>query len=340
MRSAPSFAGSCRADRYLGELKMFAQLRKGALAAMLLAGAVMASPAFAADAKDIIYKGDAKCTSCHDENEAVPVLSIAKTKHGVAKDGRVPSCTSCHGESEKHANKPENVKDRPATDRNFGKKSALTADEKSKVCTTCHQGGKHMNWNTSAHSTNDVACTSCHQVHTGHDKVRDKKAQPQVCYTCHKQQRAEVNKPSHHPIPEGKMTCSDCHNTHGSAGKGMLVKDTVNATCFTCHAEKRGPFVHNHQPVVEDCGNCHNPHGTSAESMLKARQPYLCQSCHGFGAHPGNVPGTREIMPGAISANIGPGTGQARGCNNCHTNIHGSNNPSGSQYGGAGRFFR
>ena len=91
MRSAPSFAGSCRADRYLGELKMFAQLRKGALAAMLLAGAVMASPAFAADAKDIIYKGDAKCTSCHDENEAVPVLSIAKTKHGVAKDGRVPS---------------------------------------------------------------------------------------------------------------------------------------------------------------------------------------------------------------------------------------------------------
>ena len=195
---------------------MFAKLRKGVLAALLLAGTVIALPAAAADAKDVIYKGDAKCTSCHDESEAVPVLSIAKTKHGVAKDGRVPSCTSCHGESEKHANKPEDVKERPATDRNFGKKSKLTADEKSKVCTTCHQGGKHMNWNTSAHSTNDVACTSCHQVHTGHDKVRDKKAQPQVCYTCHKQQRADANKPSHHPIPEGKMTCSDCHNTHGS----------------------------------------------------------------------------------------------------------------------------
>ena len=101
-----------------------------------------------AEAKDIIYKGDAKCTSCHDENESVPVLSIAKTKHGVAKDGRVPTCVSCHGESETHANKPEAVKVRPATERNFGKKSKLTADEKSAVCTTCHQGGKHMNWNT------------------------------------------------------------------------------------------------------------------------------------------------------------------------------------------------
>lgn len=334
---------------------MLTQLRKGALASLMLAGICLAAaPAIAADtkaapakaeAKDIIYKGDAKCTSCHDENESVPVLSIAKTKHGVAKDGRVPTCVSCHGESEKHANKPEDVKDRPATDRNFGKKSTLTADEKSKVCTTCHQGGKHINWNTSAHSTNDVACTNCHQIHTGHDKVRDKRAQPEVCYTCHKEQRAQVNKPSHHPIPEGKMTCSDCHNTHGSAGKGLLIKDTVNATCFTCHAEKRGPFIHNHQPVVEDCGNCHNPHGTTADAMLKARQPFLCQQCHGASSHPGNVPSTRANaqpngLPNAVSTNIGPGYAQARGCNNCHTNIHGSNNPSSATSSGAGRFFR
>lgn len=320
---------------------MLKKIRRGALAALVIAGAwLVAMPAQAADEKDIIYKGDAKCTRCHDENEAVPVLSIAKTKHGVAKDGRTPTCVTCHGESEKHANKPEDVKDRPATERNFTKKSKLTADEKSAVCSTCHQGGKHMNWNTSAHANRDVACTSCHQVHTSHDKVRDKRAQPEVCYTCHKQQRAEANKPSHHPIPEGKMTCSDCHNAHGSAGQKMLVKDTTNATCFTCHAEKRGPFVHNHQPVVEDCSNCHNPHGTTAEGMLKSRQPFLCQQCHGESAHPGNVPGTRTNLPNAVSTNIGPGMGQARGCVNCHTNIHGSNSPSNATSSGAGRLFR
>lgn len=328
---------------------MFTNLKRGAFASLLAVGVCLAAvPALAADSKtpvvgskDVIYKGDAKCTSCHDENESVPVLSIAKTKHGVAKDGRTPSCVSCHGESDSHANKPESVKIRPATERNFGKKSKLTASEQSAVCTSCHQGGKHMNWNTSAHSTNDVACTSCHQVHTSHDKVRDKKAQPEICYTCHKQQRADANKPSHHPIPEGKMTCSDCHNSHGSTGQKMLVKDTVNATCFTCHAEKRGPFVHNHQPVSENCSNCHNAHGTAAENLLIARQPFLCQSCHGFSSHPGNVPGTRAgDMKNANSNNIGPGLAQARGCNNCHTNVHGSNNPSNKQQSGAGRFFR
>ena len=320
---------------------MFSTIKKGLLTAAMLAGLGLAAlPAHASDAKDVIYKGDARCTSCHDESEVKPVLSIAKTKHGVAKDGRVPTCVSCHGDSDAHVNKPDDVQVRPATDKAYGKKSHLTADEQSANCTSCHQGGKHMNWNTSAHARNDVSCTSCHQIHTGHDAVRDKREQPEVCYSCHKQQRADANKPSHHPIPEGKMTCSDCHNTHGSTGEKMLIKDTVNATCYTCHAEKRGPFVHNHQPVSDNCSNCHNPHGTTAESMLIARQPFLCQSCHGAVSHPGNVPGVRENLPKAISANIGPGVAQGRGCMNCHANIHGSNNPSGLQSGGAARYFR
>lgn len=325
-------------------------LRQLFASCMLLGALAGTSAAVAADApvapgakppaKDLVLKGDAKCTSCHDESDEPKLLHIGKTKHGTVADGRTPSCTNCHGESDLHTNNPAKLKERPATDRNFSKASKTSAEEKSAACTTCHQGGKHMNWNTSAHATRDVSCTSCHQVHTGKDKVRDKRTQPEVCYTCHKQQRAEANKPSHHPIPEGKMTCSDCHNAHGSAGPKMLVKDTTNATCYTCHAEKRGPFVHNHQPVVEDCGNCHNPHGTTADAMLKARQPFLCQQCHGTSAHPGNVPGVRQNMPNAVSANIGPGMAQARGCSNCHTNIHGSNSPANTPSTGPARFFR
>jgi predicted CXXCH cytochrome family protein len=268
-------------------------------------------------AKDLVLKGDAKCTSCHDETDEPKLLHIGKTKHGTVADGRTPSCSNCHGDSDLHTNNPAKLKERPPTDRNFSKTSKTSAEDKSAACTTCHQGGKHMNWNTSAHATRDVSCTSCHQIHTGKDKVRDKRTQPEVCYTC-----------------------SDCHNAHGSAGPKMLVKDTTNATCFTCHAEKRGPFVHNHQPVVEDCGNCHNPHGTSAEAMLKARQPFLCQQCHADAAHPGNVPAVRSNMPNAVSSNIGPGYAQGRGCSNCHTNIHGSNSPSNATSSGPFRFFR
>lgn len=314
------------------------KLLKKLAALSLCAGLAWGSAALAADApKDLVLRGDAKCTKCHDESDSPKLLAIGKTKHGTKADGRTPTCVSCHGDSDKHVGyKGKDAPPKP--DVFFGK--TASADLKNSACTSCHQGGKHMNWNLSAHASNDVACTSCHNVHAGQDKVRDKRQQADVCYTCHKQQRADANKPSHHPIPEGKMTCSDCHNTHGSTGEKMLIKDTTNATCFTCHAEKRGPFVHNHQPVVEDCSNCHNPHGTTAENMLKSRLPFLCQSCHGTEPHPGNVPSSRVNMPNAASNNIGPGMAQARGCSNCHTNIHGSNNPANASSAGPARFWR
>ena len=112
-----------------------------------------------------------------------------------------------------------------------------------------------------------------------------------------------------------------------------MKRDNVRDTCFQCHAEKRGPFVHNHQPATEDCTICHNPHGTVVESMLKVRPPFLCHECHtphgGFipqviGAQ---VPGNKPTTPNGL----GKGTTnltQGRGCLNCHTEVHGSNNPS------------
>jgi DmsE family decaheme c-type cytochrome len=170
-------------------------------------------------------------------------------------------------------------------------------------------------------------------LHTGHDKVRDKATQAEVCYACHKEQRTQVNKPSHHPIPEGKMTCSDCHNAHGSVGPKLMKRDSVVDTCYTCHMEKRGPFVHNHEPVSEDCSNCHNPHGTVVESMLKARPPFLCHQCHT--PHGGFIP---QLLGAQTAANTNTATNlsgkaktnvtQGRSCMNCHTQVHGTNNPA------------
>lgn len=309
-------------------------------AALLSLACLWAAPSFAAEIqRDLVLKKDAKCTNCHDEADSPEVLGIGKTRHGTQADARTPTCTTCHGASLDHAN--YNGSDKPPKPTHvFGRKSSETAEEKSAVCSTCHQGGKRMHWSSSAHASRDVACTSCHQIHAAQDKVLNRRTQAEVCYTCHKQQRMEMSKLSHHPIPEGKMSCTDCHNPHGSAGQKALLKDGTNATCFTCHPEKRGPFLHNHQPVSDDCGNCHNPHGTSAENLLKSRMPFLCQQCHGSTAHPGNVPGVRSNMPNAVSTNIGPGLGQATGCVNCHTNIHGSNNPSSATSSGAYRLFR
>ena len=96
-------------------------LRATALAlAAVLAAPALAQPAVKTAAaeptarKDLVLRGDAKCTRCHDEGDDFPVLAIGQTRHGVKADGRTPSCTSCHGESDRHVNKPEGVKDRPA----------------------------------------------------------------------------------------------------------------------------------------------------------------------------------------------------------------------------------
>lgn len=114
------------------------------------------------------------------------------------------------------------------------------------------------------------------------------------------------------------MACSSCHDLHGDNPKA-LVKSSTNDTCYTCHMEKRGPFVHSHQPVTEDCGLCHQPHGTTSPSLLKSRPPFLCQSCHDGASHHGIQAG----LPVGIGASQFQTVG--RGCVNCHTNIHGSN---------------
>jgi DmsE family decaheme c-type cytochrome len=298
---------------------------------------IAAVPAYAQETaqaarKDLVLKEDAKCTRCHDEEDAPGLLKIGRTKHGTRADSRTPTCTTCHGESEAHTNVPKGTAKRPKVDRNFGKNTETPAQVRSDTCLGCHQGAERMFWANSTHAARDIACSSCHQIHTDHDKVRNKTAQTEVCFSCHKSQRAQVSKPSRHPILEGKMGCSNCHNPHGSAGPQMMARDSVNDTCFQCHAEKRGPFIWIHPPVAEDCSLCHNPHGTTTASMLKWRMPFLCQQCHEATSHRGNIPS--EFVGGGTS---GTGITLARGCVNCHTNIHGGNNPTNNA---ASRTFR
>ena len=330
------------------------QLRKFLILLVCLWAAMAVPSALAADEpKDLVLKGDATCTGCHDEADDTgvdtksmlalhpSVLAIGKTKHGTQADSRTPTCTDCHGASLTHIKKPEGVKERPEPDRSYRSKSKTSIADRNDTCMSCHtKDAKRSHWEGSIHQSRDVACTSCHQVHTAHDKVRDKLTQPEVCFTCHKNQRALINKPSHHPIIEGKMTCSDCHNAHGSTGPSLMKRNSVTETCYTCHMEKRGPFVHSHQPVNEDCSTCHNAHGTTTESLLKSRPPFLCNSCHTPHGplQPTLANGSKPALDAAGWWNPSVMT-QGKSCVSCHSQIHGSNNP-GLANPSAQRFFR
>jgi DmsE family decaheme c-type cytochrome len=306
-----------------------------------------------APAKDLILKGDAKCTGCHDEADEPQgratmlelnpgVLAIATTRHGVKGDKRTPTCTDCHGESKDHINFKGKGKEKPPSpDRSFRKITSTPAAERNAACLKCHSGDNRSHWEGSQHAVNDVACNSCHKVHAEHDAVRDKKTQAEVCFTCHKNERADTHKMSTHPLAAGKVACSDCHNLHGSAGPKLVKKNTVNETCWTCHADKRGPFLFEHQPVTEDCMNCHTPHGSNITPLLKSRAPFLCSECHD-GTHASGTPVGPNAAgyQGGLSTTTVGGNGVARplypsannvgnACMNCHSQVHGSNSPAG-----------
>lgn len=294
----------------------------GVLSGALVLGYASVGTAQARETKDVVQVGDKVCTRCHDDGEIKPILSIGKTRHGTMADSGAGTCTSCHGDSDTHINKPENVSERPEPTVNFGKKSSTPIEERNQACLNCHQGGQRTHWQTGPHAAANMECGSCHKIHQQDDPVRNRETQPEVCFSCHKEQRAQVMRPNHHPIPERKVVCVDCHNPHGSAGPKLMQRDSVVATCYTCHMEKRGPFVRSHQPVTEDCTICHTPHGSVNDNLLKQRPPFLCQQCHEPATHQGTIPNV-NAADSSFEARVVAG----RGCLNCHTSIHGTNNP-------------
>jgi DmsE family decaheme c-type cytochrome len=127
------------------------------------------------------------------------------------------------------------------------------------------------------------------------------------------------------PLHEGKMSCSDCHNPHGTTTRPLLKADSVNQLCYGCHQEKRGPFLWEHAPVRQNCLNCHEAHGSNNDTLLTVARPFLCQQCHSQILHPNDLLTRANLPRGAVP----DPRAMNRGCVNCHAQVHGSNHPSG-----------
>ena len=169
----------------------------------------------------------------------------------------------------------------------------------------------------------------CHSIHGDNPEYLKQKDQNQLCISCHPQIRSQQLRISHHPIREGKMRCSDCHNVHGTIAEKLIDATTVNQKCFQCHPNNRGPYLWQHEPVIEDCLICHTPHGASQQSLLNAKVPYLCQRCHSNVDHSGALQARNGNQNGQPAYRSLSNLGFYRGCLNCHSSIHGSNHPSG-----------
>ena len=263
-----------------------------------------------------------KCVECHEEY----IRTFAQTRHGRT----LPSgdCEACHGPMSKHLDAPRK---KPALVVSFTKTAGLTPDNKASICLQCHQGGVQIYWKMSSHAAADNTCINCHDIMSMDDPVLNKNTQIKVCFTCHKDKRAQLYRRSRHPMLEGKVVCSDCHNPHGSAGPNQLKQNSVVETCYQCHAEKRGPFLVEHEPARESCVICHDPHGSSNPRMLKVREPFLCQQCHSESYHPSTLYSGNDLPDPDDPSQVPAQQILGRSCTNCHVYVHGTNHPSGQR---------
>ena len=270
------------------------------------------------------YAGTASCLDCHDREGAL-FASTVKGRllvHRPRDKHEALGCESCHGPGKTHA---ESGGEELGQLVSYGPKSKTSIKDQDATCLGCHEKTARVMWPGSPHEARDVACTGCHTVmHAVSDRSNLRQhTVAATCARCHQQRTSQMLRASHMPVGEKKMDCTGCHNPHGSPNEKLLIASSVNEVCFTCHAEKRGPFLWQHPPVVENCSNCHDPHGTAHEKLLRVPKPRLCQQCHDPTQHPTQPRGITAVDARFI---------RGRQCSDCHFNIHGSNHPSGNAF--------
>lgn len=269
-------------------------------------------------------EGAGDCGMCHDDVAEAMTRQVHMRIRSFEVDGRPVGCVGCHGEGEAHMEEGD-----PALIRTFAEPTA----EDAAVCLDCHRAKGTPEWTASTHAMEEILCFECHTVHRETNPLES-------CADCHQEVYAELQLPSHHPVREGKLTCVSCHDPHLATEAQLATHRRVNDLCFDCHQSKEGPYIFEHEPVVEDCRLCHRAHGAVADNLLTANQPMLCLQCHDIHFHAGLLsPDEGHVdVGGREFENPWGAEGMNRAfttsCTQCHSQIHGSDLPTQSLAGG------
>jgi DmsE family decaheme c-type cytochrome len=213
-------------------------------------------------------------------------------------------CASCHEGGLAHA-------------QSGGKKSlvqsmrAVSAPEQARLCLSCHRDSDKLQHVTQgAHLRHNVGCLECHAPVHGADPNKVTWKAEENCKRCHADVQAQFALPNHHPVPEGRMQCTSCHDVHGDMARVRNLELTQDR-CLQCHKNYQGPFVFAHQASRRDgCIVCHLPHGTPNQRLLQqVNSQQNCLQCHG------DFPAFHDQTRGAVFTD----------CLRCHTQVHGSN---------------
>jgi len=346
---------SWKADqRGCGMKKIF--FFSGSVVLLLLWFLLMSPSGVLAQAKGggATFVGTDTCKGCHEDRFKLYERSVHGKKGVPGNPESNQGCESCHGPGSLHVDKGGGKGVGGLI--TFNKKE--NSDMRSGVCLNCHENSTQLAlWDSGVHKKKDVSCSDCHSIHSGPKTATGYGTglapmgylpgpEYVTCGKCHLDIKAAINRRSHHPIVEGRVTCSNCHQPHGSMSPAQIKADSVNQLCYKCHAEKRGPYMNEHPPVEENCAACHTPHGGVHMKLLIEKVPNLCQGCHDTYSHPGTRYSAETLFTGSRitgSATSPSNKSFGRACLNCHSAIHGSNAmngpTSGPLAGGTGNDF-
>ena len=133
------------------------------------------------------YVGSADCEQCHDE-----ICRTFKTADharllALGKNGLNAGCESCHGPASLHEDSGGDVK--PPFSFTSGRPQR--------------------------------------EILGGRFPIETARAIETACYQCHPDVRGMFNLPSHHPVPEGRMTCIQCHPPHSGVAFAAVIGPLV-----------------------------------------------------------------------------------------------------------------
>jgi predicted CXXCH cytochrome family protein len=151
------------------------------------------------------------------------------------------------------------------------------------VCLQCHDTFKQTLSSKHVHTPlkTDGKCSQCHNPHAARHNALLQDETKNVCYGCHSEEAAKLDKPVvHDPVAKGE--CLSCHDAHASQYADQL-RAPIREVCISCHEQAKGWLSSpvKHDPMINgSCTTCHDAHSSEHDDLTKKDVYTLCSSCH------------------------------------------------------------
>ena len=291
------------------------------------------APAPAADKVEYSKKGADTCLTCHDDAHVIGHLPDA---HGQPDDARSPfgkgqlQCEACHGPGGNHTKKMKKGETRPPMirfDRDSAAPVSVQNGDVPRLPREVHRRAQLARRARTMRTTSPARrATTCTWRRTRCWRGR---RSPTCATPATSAERSQFQKPYAHPLRAGQDRLQRLpHAARHHGRRSSSCKSTREPDLLRVPRREARPVPLGARAGAENCDNCHAPHGSTQPGHAEARAARCCAS-----------PATRSRATRAspTGRRACPAAGGPRrprcvlgNCMNCHSQVHGSNHPSGS----------